>query len=333
MANSRYYWLLAQKLQRQLSANEKTEFQELSAKEAEPGLEQEISRLWEATGAYGSAYKPDTEAALRKLRVRMAAEDHPRITTWQRIRRPLAIAASVLLLLTAGWGWWNQRTTIDWVSVTTQVGQTQVLKLSDGTEVTLNGNSTLRYPFAFDGLDSRNIELQGEAFFKVAHRPEQPFLVLTEQAEVKVLGTQFNVRAYPHELNTELTVAAGLVAFTDKAHQGTPVKLAAGQGALMDENGKIEPLAGDTENYYAWQSGKLSFKNTRLKEALPLIERYYQVDIQWDDAALSDCPARLSGGNWNRSGLTEMKDYLLLMTNMTLEAVEPGVYRLSGTCR
>lgn len=334
MANSRYYWLLVQKLQRQLSTDEKAELQELGEKEKEPELEHDVSRIWTATGSFGKTHQPDTEAALRRLHLGMREIDaQERPSTWQVIRRPLAIAASFLLLLSAGWVWWNQSNTLgqDLVTLSVPEGQTRTIRLSDGTEVILNENTTLTYPLDFDGLESRDLSLSGEAFFKVAHRPTQAFRISTDQAKVEVLGTQFNVRAYPQEQTTEVAVSSGRVAFSDKlgAHR---TELTAGEGAYLSTDGQVKDLKGLADNYYAWQGGDLYFKDTPLEEALPLLARYYQVSILWDADTFVDCPARISG-DWKRDRWADVQPYLDKSAGLTLKAEGAGRYRVTGACQ
>lgn len=87
------------------------------------------------------------------------------------------------------------------ITMATSIGENKTLTLSDGTKVTLNANTSLSYPEEFTG-ESREVSLRGEAFFDVSHNPDKPFMVATGNGmKIQVLGTEFNVKSYPEDLN------------------------------------------------------------------------------------------------------------------------------------
>lgn len=164
-------------------------------------------------------------------------------------------------------------------------GQYQVV-LQDGTTVWLNAASTLRYPSHFDA-DERVVELLGEGYFSVAHDPERPFRVRSRGQIVEVLGTAFNISAYPDDPDVRTTLEAGsvrLIAVPESGGKGTPtsdpVVLAPGEQAII--RGTIFDIRKvDTELYTSWKSGYFYFKNTPLADILRQAARWYDIDVEY----------------------------------------------------
>lgn len=166
-------------------------------------------------------------------------------------------------------------------------GQTSEFVFEDGTRVWLNSGSTLRLP-ASQKPDSREVFLEGEAYFEVEKNPDRPFIVHTSTLDVKVLGTSFNIQAYSDLSNLETTLVEGSVEILNKNN----VKLAElKKGELLNfsksgKTGKIEKV--DTAPYYAWRDGKLVFKDKPLVEIAAQLERWYNVDITFADNSIRD---------------------------------------------
>lgn len=136
----------------------------------------------------------------------------------------------------------------------------RLLVLADGTKVWLNAGSQLRFPREFQDRDSREVHLDGEAFFKVTSKDDQPFIVHTEEISIKVTGTSFNLRAYSTDNVTETTVIHGTLSLITKhASEVPPLYLTADQQALFDKNGGKLTLSTnvDTSRVVAW------YKNIR----------------------------------------------------------------------
>lgn len=154
------------------------------------------------------------------------------------------------------------------------------LTLSDGTQVTLNSSTTFRYPVAFSG--NRKVELDGEAFFDVAHTGA-PFIVEANGKEVNVLGTRFNLSAYRrHDFVT--TLVEGKV----EVKSGTLRKqLSPGQQATInDRTEQISVKEVDTYLYVSWVAGKYEFSQTPLETILSQLELWYGMKIEYRDDCL-----------------------------------------------
>ena len=153
------------------------------------------------------------------------------------------------------------------------------LVLSDGTKVWLNSASKLKYPVAFTG-GQRKVFLEGEAYFKVAKNEKQPFVVKTENMDVRVLGTEFNLKAYADEKWVQATLVRGEVAvFTgmDKSVRNT---LKPEQQAEWDiEKGKLDVKTVELDLYIAWKNGQFVFRGQRLTEIMTVLERWYDFEV------------------------------------------------------
>ena len=151
------------------------------------------------------------------------------------------------------------------------------LTLSDGTQVWLNAESSLKYPVAFTG-NERKVEITGEAYFEVAHNKSMPFIVKKDAMEVQVLGTHFNINTYEDEKNNKVTLLEGSVKITTGNNSEI---LKPGEQAIAGE--KIKVLSGvDTAIVMAWKNGLFSFDKTDVKFAMNQVARWYDVDIIYD---------------------------------------------------
>lgn len=164
-------------------------------------------------------------------------------------------------------------------------GESAEVYLSDNTHVWLNSGTKLTYPAKFDG-ETRDVQLNGEAYFDVTHNPENPFHVETSQLTVEVLGTSFNLEAYGHEKEVNVTLVDGKVNLQNKAGQ-LLTELAPGENAQFNLNQKkINISKVDTEFYTSWIDGYLVFKGETLDEIAKKFERWYNVEVIFDDDAI-----------------------------------------------
>ncbi len=151
------------------------------------------------------------------------------------------------------------------------------LILSDGTKVHLNSMSSLRFPVCFSG-NSREVELIGEAFFEVSPNA-RPFIVTANGMQVEVLGTVFNVLAYPDE-NLETTLVSGSVKIN--VGEGDSYLLKPSQQAILSATtGDVQVHTIDTESYVSWVNGIIHFKDRRLEDIMKTLSRWYDMDIEY----------------------------------------------------
>ena len=149
--------------------------------------------------------------------------------------------------------------------------------LADGTTVWLNSDSDIRFPVTFSG-DKRQVELQGEAYFEVAKNVEKPFIVKINDYNIRVTGTQFNVRNYSGE-----NVATTLVEGSVQLERGKEVqKMYPGQQALL-VNGQLVVKNVDVVDVIGWREGTFSFKEVRLEDIINELARWYDFDVYYQD--------------------------------------------------
>jgi transmembrane sensor len=162
-------------------------------------------------------------------------------------------------------------------------GQYQVV-LPDGSKIWLNAHSSLRLPLSLSTGRERRVELKGEAYFEVSHQPERPFIVMSGQQSVHVLGTHFNVKAYADEGDIKTSLLEGKVRVTAGSHQ---VTLAPGQQArLADEHITVAEV--DTNEAVAWKEGYFRFDDERLEDIMRSVARWYDVDVVFENEALKE---------------------------------------------
>ncbi len=203
----------------------------------------------------------------------------------------LRIAAILIgpVMLAVGWYIGNNHVStkpLTWNSVTAPRKHIAICTMSDGTEIWLNAGSTLSYP-TDDLSDKREVKLSGEGYFKVSKNAAKPFLVITPNATVKVLGTSFNVKAYPEEQLLTTTLEEGSVELTAPKTGNTSFKLQPGEQAVYNlVEGKISINKVDATRYSAWRSEKFLFKDADLKTIITELERLYDIKIHIKNPAL-----------------------------------------------
>ncbi|HET55384.1 MAG TPA: FecR family protein [Ignavibacteria bacterium] len=175
---------------------------------------------------------------------------------------------------------------IDTLEVVTPVGSKTTIQLSDGTKVYLNHGSKLRYPQKFVG-NSREVSLIGEGYFKVHHQPENPFIVKTDNMQVRAVGTSFNVFAYPDEAFSSATLVDGKLIIDKKTNDNGFVTIGTmipGQHVTYNKNtGLTSSTLGEIEKYISWREGKLVFKRDSIIQIAHRLSRWYNVDIEFAD--------------------------------------------------
>ncbi|NQU51095.1 MAG: FecR domain-containing protein [Bacteroidetes bacterium] len=171
----------------------------------------------------------------------------------------------------------------------------QVLKeyvLPDGSVVTLNSNSKLEFPKQFAG-NVREVTIIGEAFFDVKPNPKKPFIINAGNTQVKVLGTSFNVCAYPETETVEVVVKTGKVQVIQKTDdllaENNEVFLTPGEkGTLFNESNLLEKSVNTDLNFLAWKTNDIIFNETPLGEVIRCLEKVYHIEIQLNETELND---------------------------------------------
>jgi ferric-dicitrate binding protein FerR (iron transport regulator) len=162
--------------------------------------------------------------------------------------------------------------------------------LPDGTTVSLNSDTKLTYPREFNGK-TREVSFEGEAFFEVKPDKNKPFIIHAGQAQIKVLGTSFNVNAYPQNEQVEVVVETGRVQVLDQmteTQKTNELILTPGdKGTLVYSSHSLQKTANQNPNYLSWKTRNLTFKATSLSEVTTELEKVYKVSIRLADPKLS----------------------------------------------
>jgi transmembrane sensor len=152
------------------------------------------------------------------------------------------------------------------------------LQLPDGTEVWLNASSSLKFPTAFS-RDERRLILSGEAYFEIAKDKSKPFIVETEKGFVRVLGTHFNLNAYPDEMVISVTLLEGSVEMGKTDYDS--IHIHPGEFASINENGKMFHGTANIDQVMAWRRNTFWFRNATYEEIMKQLERWYDVKISF----------------------------------------------------
>lgn len=151
------------------------------------------------------------------------------------------------------------------------------LTLPDNSKVWLNAEASIRFPTAFNG-NERRVEVTGELYFEVAKNASKPFIVTTGEAQIKVLGTHFNIRNYPEEGKIKTTLLEGSVEVAAIQEDKKVVLKPAQQAAVIVPMGKpaaIRVEAVDVEEAIAWKNGYFAFRDAALEDIMKEVKRWY----------------------------------------------------------
>lgn len=163
-------------------------------------------------------------------------------------------------------------------------GARVAFSLPDGTKGMLNSGSTLEYSLPFSG--KRDVTLTGEAWFEVTHDEKHPFSVDAGNLDLTVLGTAFNVSAYPDENYTEVVLENGSIMVNSDRYAEGMVMMPSERFVFQD--GKASRSLTDPEKYSSWTEGKLVFRSDSMSEVARRIERWYNVNVELIDSELEN---------------------------------------------
>lgn len=173
------------------------------------------------------------------------------------------------------------------VIVKTAPGERRKVKLPDGSLIWLNGSSVARYSFNKEN-NTRTLALRGQAFFDIHHDASRPFIVKTKHASINVLGTRFDVAAYPDDDVTEAVLTGGSIQFITEANRKKIIKhIDPGQKISLNTlSGELKVTEVDTAFYASWKEGKIIFRNETFLEVARAMEHKYDVAIVFKNKSL-----------------------------------------------
>ncbi|SEB18175.1 FecR family protein [Pedobacter hartonius] len=345
MDSNKIIELLARKMAGEATATELEQLNELMAGYPDTVYYEEILKeIWQ-TSAQNNEQLPLDELYLRhqfRYYVDFAAPaERPVSKTYDPFEKLLAGAAGILVILLICFAWWY---ITDGDGVKTRIvagkGIRKKLMLPDGTLVWLNAGSQLSYSSDLNKKKIRRVYLTGEAFFDVSHRSNRPFIVRTDKISVKVLGTAFNIQAYPREHTAEATLLRGSIELSVNDRSGQKVILSPSEKFAFttgrhSRSGKkdyvrnprdirmmidhVVPVKIGQKEYIeetSWKDDRLVFKNESLEELKPRLERWFNVQIHLE----SDLPSKYRfTGVFTKESITEALTAMQLIKPFTFK--------------
>ncbi len=277
----------------------------LDSKEEQNFLLAEAEHLWKESEKLKHQFTTDQEKVFAQILSKIQQIEKTKATTTKRkisfirkgltgsvFQKLLKVAAVFLIpvLLFAG-GYFllhhPKPDSMAYIRVEVPRGAKRLLVLPDSTRVWINSECTLRYPEHFVGK-TRTVYLVGEAYFEVTKDAKHPFIVSTPEMNVKVLGTGFNVSAYPAKQVSVTLVHGSILAYHVNANGNeSKVILSPGERSVFKTKKNVFTVNKvDTRIYTAWKDGNLVFKDTPLSEVMKRINRWYNVDMVANDKTI-----------------------------------------------
>ncbi|MDN5284011.1 MAG: hypothetical protein JWR38_285 [Mucilaginibacter sp.] len=251
-----------------------------------------------------------------------------------KLRPILAIAASIMVLLGVFWFYKVQistksdQNTLAFVEKHTGLGQKKKINLPDGTSVVLNAASSLRIADNFDG-EKREVYLQGEAWFDVKRNPQKPFIVHTGKIATQVLGTHFNVSAYPNDANITVSLVQGKVQVDMNNDPAKRIILDPGkQMTYSKSSGQAHVTDFITEDITGWKENKLVFNYDSWPDAAKKLSRWYGVSVELQDSALLRCKLK---GTFDNTPLAKVMEQIHMVSDISWK-IEGKKVLISGKC-
>jgi transmembrane sensor len=241
-----------------------------------------IGKLWKFSGEAAEPGEIDLDAEWKRMEAALVPV-HSGKSVMMRI---MQIAASLVIITVLGFmaikfsGNKSEKAPAS--------AQTSVI-LPDGTSVSLNAGSVITYKKDF-GSTHRNVHLKGEAWFEVMKNAELPFVISAGEANIRVTGTKFNIKAYQRLNDIRVTVTEGTVKFYNNVEPDKEITLHAGETGVMNKSNRVvtSMLTGNL-NDIAWKTGIMDFHDTPLSDVTEVLINTYHRKIDLDPA-IGNCP-------------------------------------------
>jgi len=257
-------------------------------------------------------------------------ENRRKQTLTRKIYRWYSVAAAILLvpLLIAGGIWFTKKPAVEKVyvaerSVTSTIhaplGSRISFDLPDGTRGWLNSGSSLEYQLPFS--NNRQVAIRGEAWFDVAHDASHPFEIFAGNSKIKILGTKFNLNAYPEENYVEVVIEEGKVEFSVPG--SSCVTQLKPSNRLIYSNDSVRILMTEPSKYSAWVEGKLMFRGDPMPEVARRIARWYNVEVELVDKNLEEDVIR---GTFQDDSLEDVFWYLSMTSPIRYRIIDRKIF-------
>lgn len=161
------------------------------------------------------------------------------------------------------------------------------MTLSDGSKVWLNSESEIRFPVSFSG-NKREVFIKGEAYFRIAHNENMPFVTRFKNGNITVLGTEYNIKSYEDEKEVVTTLVKGSVKFTSSINNNEKILKPNQQLTYRKDKNTIAVHEVDTYVFTAWKEGKFYFRSMPLNKIMKQLERWYNINVFFSSKELKD---------------------------------------------
>jgi transmembrane sensor len=295
----RLRFLFNKYLQRSCTAQEVDELMVLLQQgDAEDTLNEPLLTLWQQLKEDKTQHKVDWD----KMYAEVSNTDDKWEMVFSQKKRTLYrrwyTAAAVVILVVASAAYWfiyhrnKNDSNKDFAKNETgnkqqQINTRQTIHLPDGSTVILNANSKLNYPPAFNG-NAREVYLTGEGYFDIQHNARQPFLVHTGKITVKVLGTAFDIKAYPSDEEVQVTVTRGKVQVL-KENKSLGLITASQQISFSNKTEAFIQKSVNTKPIIAWKPNEIFFNDITMEEAAKQVEQRFNMVVDFANPAIKQC--------------------------------------------
>ena len=269
-----------------------------------------------------------THRSFQKVKIAIGfSEPNGNRTLWSRRWFQCAAVLIPLFVFVATYLYF--RPGVEMIEVATTASEQKECRLPDGTTVILNACSRVTYPSAFKA-DTRRVVLEGEAYFSVTSDAEKPFIVSTDYFSVKVLGTEFDVSAYPADERASTTLSSGRVEVHMKESKSKDsYTLEPSQKLIYDKSNHLVSLHRIDLTSMDWKDGKLIFRDTSFQDMIRILQRRFNVTIAYNQQAFLNVPYTVKFVHGE--GLEEILKILQAMTGGFSYTVRGDVVKLTRT--
>lgn len=335
MAEDRFTELLGKKLSGEITTNELKEFSSAVANNESYSKEyeslktywQEDEKSYDTIGVIFEKIKEKT--GIREIEDQKVVQLNLKKRKFSWIQKIAAVL--FVLVLSAGiyqfflsGSLWSKSSSIAWEKLETPSRLIRKVTLCDGTQITLNSESTLKYPKTFTGA-TREVYLTGEAYFDVASDHKHPFILHTEKMDIRVLGTAFNVRSYTNDRSKEATLLRGKIQVTFRDNPAEKVILKPTDKIVIKDSSYVVT----SQTYYnhsdgqiietLWMNNKLAFRNESFESLANSLSRKYGVKMVFTNNSLRDLQF---SGEFEKENINQAL--------LSLQIVTPFHYKLKG---
>ncbi len=338
MKDPKYSELIAQYLSKDITVREQEQLMDwVNDSPVNKAFFDEMVEIWSLSERYEEPIAIDTDFAWQKIEEKLgdnvidinAPKERGKVVGFRKVW--WKVAAAIILLLSAGGYWWSVSTSITdtaLVLIETKANEQKSHTLPDGSQIWLNESSSLSYEEEFE---ERILDLRGEAFFDVVKKDGQSFTIISGEARTTVLGTSFNVRAYPGESRIEVTVETGIVELEPTKTAAAKIRIEAGQSGFYDKPQERVELSEDPIiNAQSWKTKKLSFKDDRMETVITAMERYFAVDIEVENDAILQCTFT---GEFPDPKIEDLMENIIYILGLEFEQVDSTYYLSGAGCK